>query len=447
MVAAPIPRCRLSIFQVLKSKDCHMPRLPGVGSDSGSWGTVLNQFLLVAHREDGQIKNTVSALNIRDFGAKGDNAADDTAAIQAAAGLGGGIVFIPPGRYITRSTLTFTKGETALLGVGRASMIVPIGNFDTVAIASPEGKELYGNRIADIYFDETRKMGGLTFIGKRIAQLILNRVVGSNGWNGWHFHNFNNVTLELCRFDSYRGEYYGKATGGGPGPGKRSDVLRLFGLVMGGQRKPGIVGLDIDGFVHTVNGWGVHLINVGGQGLIAQNTLGAENDPNFFTFDDFECDYPDRECIRLDAGHRFFFANAQINGARGPASNVFIGPKVSSVAFTGGFSSGAQHSGIAIEGSDVNLSAMHFHFNSSPEFGGSKNAHAGILLGPNSRDVTVTGCRSGQKATRDWQSVGCQIEKTADGFVILGNDFRYNVTPGVKNRAGRGPSKIIANNI
>lgn len=120
---------------------------------------------------------------------------------------------------------------------------------------------------------------------------------------------------------------------------------------------------------------------------------------------------------------------------------------VRGVSFTGGFSCGAQRAGIAIDGRDVTLSAMHFYFNSSNEFGGAKNTYPGILLGMACKDVTVTGCRSGQEATQEYQSSGCQVDTTADGFVIVGNDFRYNVLPGVNNGAGTGSTKLIANNI
>jgi hypothetical protein len=34
-----------------------MARLPAVGGDDGNWGTLLNDFLLVAHNSDGSVKN------------------------------------------------------------------------------------------------------------------------------------------------------------------------------------------------------------------------------------------------------------------------------------------------------------------------------------------------------------------------------------------------------
>lgn len=408
---------------------------------------------LATARGDDAAPDVTSIYNVKAFGAKGDNAADDTnsiqAAIDAASKGGGGVVFLPAGNYRTTAGLRCTAHNIAIAGVGGASTIHPVGSFDTLSFVGPAiDKHVYRNRIADLLFDEREKTGGLTLVGQQVSLLMAERVYGVFGWNAWQFHNFGYVTMNDCRFESYRGEFYGRATGGGDGKDKgRSDILRLIGLSHGGLRQPGIVGLIIDGFVHTVNAESVYLVGMGGQGLWARNTIGAENNPSFFTFDDFECDYPDGECIRLDVGEHFYFNNTQIHATRTAAPNIQIGERVTGVSFTGGFSTGAQQSGIRIEGRNVVLSGMHFHANSSPEFGGAKNVHAGIYLGKTARDVIITGCRSGRSSERDFQSAGCEIHEDADGFVVTGNDFRYNVVPGVKTSAGTGPAKVVANNI
>jgi hypothetical protein len=40
-----------------------MGRLPTPGSDSGSWGTILNDFLSLEHNSDGSLKNAVKSIN------------------------------------------------------------------------------------------------------------------------------------------------------------------------------------------------------------------------------------------------------------------------------------------------------------------------------------------------------------------------------------------------
>ncbi|HEY5668261.1 MAG TPA: glycosyl hydrolase family 28-related protein, partial [Candidatus Saccharimonadales bacterium] len=126
-----------------------MSRLPSPGSDNGTWGQILNDFLSVEHNADGTLKlrndgslnslfdaagsadaaraaaiadaaskyQTKTFINVKDFGAKGDATANDTAAIQAAINYAnsltegahnqivGGVVYFPSGFYIT-DTLT-----------------------------------------------------------------------------------------------------------------------------------------------------------------------------------------------------------------------------------------------------------------------------------------------------------------------------------------------------
>ncbi|MEU3255959.1 glycosyl hydrolase family 28-related protein [Streptomyces sp. NPDC006997] len=65
-------------------------------------------------------------LNVRDYGAQGDNVADDTAAIQAALAACpmGGIVYLPAGAYRTSAPLTIPPAVT-LMGTHANLMTVP----------------------------------------------------------------------------------------------------------------------------------------------------------------------------------------------------------------------------------------------------------------------------------------------------------------------------------
>jgi hypothetical protein len=136
-----------------------MTRLPKEGEQN--WAKVLNDYLLVAHNEDGTEReqivkalaagtvnlgdlNTINVpinppvkppllshngtqlmwrtsveFNVRDYGAKGDGVADDTAAIQAAIDAArSGLVTFPSGVFMVTGIKLRYKG-TALLGDGR----------------------------------------------------------------------------------------------------------------------------------------------------------------------------------------------------------------------------------------------------------------------------------------------------------------------------------------
>jgi hypothetical protein len=390
---------------------------------------------------------------VKSHGAKGDGITDDTAAIQAAidacAAAGGGVAWFPVGRYKTTDSLRVKSSSVVLMGAGNGSVVSPIGGFDTLIFQSNTASTyIFNNRVIDLLFDETKKTGGRLMYGTYLANFFVERVHGAGGRNGLEFNNFNNIDLHNIRVTDYQGgagTAYIRLTGGIGGAG-RSDVANIFRAVVGGARSVGMRGMDIDGFVHTVNGWAVHLVNIGAEGVHARNSVGASNVPSFFTFDDLECDYPELECIRLDVGMRMNFNNVQLNGSKSRAG-IYINDGVKTSTFTGGFVSGSQQAGIAIAGQDVTVTAMQFLFNSSDEFGGSKGNYPGIILGFSSKGVTVTGCRSGDASTWNYQSYGCQVDTGADDFVITGNNFRNNINFGVKNGAGVGPTKLIVNNI
>jgi hypothetical protein len=100
-----------------------MARLPTVGGDTGNWGNVLNDFLGVSHNTDGTLKGVANVLNVKDYGAKGDGATDDTAAIQAAINNSAnnlGKVYFPIGNYKITQTLNIVGGG----GVGKAGVVL-----------------------------------------------------------------------------------------------------------------------------------------------------------------------------------------------------------------------------------------------------------------------------------------------------------------------------------
>ena len=74
---------------------------------------------------------TASYVNARDYGAKGDGQADDTAAIQAAleaAATKGPVCFVPAGHYRLNESLTVPPGVTlAGAPAGRRTPNIPSG--------------------------------------------------------------------------------------------------------------------------------------------------------------------------------------------------------------------------------------------------------------------------------------------------------------------------------
>ncbi len=103
-------------------------RLPVVGSDGGTWGTILNGYLGPALGVDGAMW-----INVKDpaYGAKGDGTTDDTAAIQAAVNATvvsidqTKMLFFPAGKYkISTEIVIPTNPGIELVGTGMYSTII-----------------------------------------------------------------------------------------------------------------------------------------------------------------------------------------------------------------------------------------------------------------------------------------------------------------------------------
>ena len=118
-----------------------MARLPTVGSDDGSWGTVLNTFLEISHNSDGTLKSTgytvlvaasdASALTKSMTSYVCDGTADQTEITNAIAALpsGGGTVLLSEGTFSINAVMTnpFVSGLT-FTGMGRDVTVIKLAN-------------------------------------------------------------------------------------------------------------------------------------------------------------------------------------------------------------------------------------------------------------------------------------------------------------------------------
>jgi Pectate lyase superfamily protein len=101
------------------------------------------------------------AINVKDpsYGAKGDGATDDAAAIQkaldAAKAAGGATVFFPAGTYIVKATLKLAT-NVSMCGVGKETSIIKLANAGEVDILTTENygtTGAHGFAIRDLGFD------------------------------------------------------------------------------------------------------------------------------------------------------------------------------------------------------------------------------------------------------------------------------------------------------
>ncbi|MEU3289887.1 right-handed parallel beta-helix repeat-containing protein [Streptomyces longwoodensis] len=104
----------------------------------------------------GSVKSDSSVrdwFNVLDFGAKGDGVADDTSAVQlavnAASAAGGGTVYIPPGRFLLSSAITWASGVNAFGAGDRVSILQSTNqNNDCITGTDVAGVTLQGLQLS-----------------------------------------------------------------------------------------------------------------------------------------------------------------------------------------------------------------------------------------------------------------------------------------------------------
>jgi hypothetical protein len=122
-----------------------MPRLPTPGSDNGTWGEVLNEFLGVEHNSDGSLKASGSLAGKTDMSiltAKGDMYVATAASTPArlAAGTNGyvltadstaasGIAWIAPATFVTPTADQATTSVT-VENIPALAMNIGIGSYE-----------------------------------------------------------------------------------------------------------------------------------------------------------------------------------------------------------------------------------------------------------------------------------------------------------------------------
>ncbi|MDB4962308.1 MAG: hypothetical protein JWP01_2307 [Myxococcales bacterium] len=395
-------------------------------------------------------------LNVKWFGAKGDGINNDVNAIQMAVdkcGLaGGGIVFFPPGRYKTLAQIVVQKNGVVLMGTGHSSVIAPVGGFNTVAFGAADTSYIYGCGLFDLLFEESGKTSGLLLSAVRVAKFTASRVRGESGVNGLLFNMFNIIRLSEVTIISYRGGF-GTANLRLTNISEAGDVawIRDSLFSTNGRVLPtdpplnSMKGIDIDGHVHTVNLARVGVGNAGAEAIHIRNSVGSAEFPKFITAYDLELEFSHKECLRLDKGEKCSFASSLIHGSY-TADNVVVGTTCRNIDFAGGSSTGANRSGMAIDGRNISVSGMRFSTNN---MGGG--AYPGILLQGSCKGVTVTGCRSGESdpassTNPGTQRYGLQVDTGAKGFNITGNTFLNNQFTGVIF-GGSNSDFVYANNI
>jgi len=216
-------------------------------------------------------------VNVKDFGAVGDNFNDDTNAINAAIAYCNSIIipkalFFPSGFYKITSALTPITSPTILFGdCIRGTALFPQGNFDFLKF---EGTQLNGRvaaaGISDLIIDCQGMTGGIA-ITLDFTQDFIGSFTLANPWNGIYVRQSGNTQFNSITIDKARGEYCFKAFGSNTsrkGENDQCDVIAFrsdstfTGTYIPGGPIPTTTGVILDGRVHTVTFGNLRLLSL-----------------------------------------------------------------------------------------------------------------------------------------------------------------------------------------
>lgn len=256
-------------------------------------------------------------INVKDFGAVGNNVADDTAAFVAALATLKS-VHVPKGDYKLTSGLTMqTRGQRLVMDP--TARLYPSGSFDMLTLTG--GVEHMG--VSGMYVEGGGMSGGNIIKVTNADRVQIDDVMVWSGWNFLYVEQSNVTLLSRAWINNTRGAYgikwYGDA-------GKRSDVLNLSSVTLSGNTTARPVGVEWDGNCHTLQTQGLILVNCG-YGVRVRNTAGATA-PEFGFFDDLEIDFPSLDGVRLEAGSHYFFTPSLYVHGSVAGSGVYAGAGV-----------------------------------------------------------------------------------------------------------------------
>jgi len=158
---------------------------------SESWGSIHSDYVDYTQGGTGSTERTVLSklqdiVSVKDFGATGDGATDDTSAIQAAIddiGTIGGIVYFPPGTYLV-TALTVSDSAVTLTGagIGATNIVSATTTGDIITVAAVTGFSINNMDVGTINGTESTA-GAHIVLNKTVKPRLYNLNI-RDFWNG-----------------------------------------------------------------------------------------------------------------------------------------------------------------------------------------------------------------------------------------------------------------------
>ena len=259
-------------------------------------------------------------VNVKDYGAVGDGAHDDTqaiqAAIEAAAHNGGGVVWFPIGNYVISSALTITTGAIMLqgngIGIGNGSTLQLRANEDVIRVVNPSFRVIIRDLEISNATGFTPSMGWAIKV-EDCQQTLIENVYIFNLYNGIGDFGASTVTCHQVHMESLAGPYGFYMTGNSSSnPANVLDCVSCHVTSCANAQA-----YTIDNYANTLRLRGC-ASNANLKGLVTQNTSGnSANAPAIIIAQDLEIDHNTSDAVYLNAGSDVQIVNLWISSCAG----------------------------------------------------------------------------------------------------------------------------------
>ncbi|MDR1788750.1 MAG: agmatine deiminase family protein, partial [Opitutaceae bacterium] len=287
-------------------------------------------------------------LSVRDFGAKGDGSANDTAAIRkavaAAVNGNGGIVFFPAGQYVIDDTLVVAGNGVTLLGEGRGSANSRRATGTWLLLKSQKtAQALRFERVSYSGLKSMSLRGGGEVVGGRTTEALvrfadayhpfMNEIYMDNVVCGVDLENGISPLIEDLDIKNAVGEYGVRLHGSGEVDGKykKMDAAAIYRIAASAAK-----GVEVDWVRIGPNVDGAQVYDTrfvgGGRGLrLMPPQKPGDIRPKYIHTFRLGCDHVLKEGALLESGNDVFMTNTWIGQNKG-ASGIVIGKDFTGVA-------------------------------------------------------------------------------------------------------------------
>lgn len=398
-------------------------------------------------------------INVKDFGALGNNSANDTAAITAAinaANTAGCDVYFPAGIYrhtgIAIANLRFVR----LIGEANSSFSTAgtkgVRLVCTSATANHlDFTEAHGVTVENIQLE---CVSGTTPTAGSVIRFYASSGVSAycgvrnvrteNCYNGLLIDGCSNSWAQHLTLRTCKGLFAIKVVGSG----KRVDQVRIADVVIDTEVTGGsttCVGVDVDTDSHTI--W---LDRISALKCKYGVYLHGATAPEFVRMNGVEAENSNSHGFLIDTGAHIWLDQVYATINRG--SGIVFGATFASTAVvTAPDARGNKAHGIMVNGSGgIQIIAPRIGQNSNTDLGATTNTNDGISIGAGVSNVTVIGGKCGGNINltgTGTQRYGVNVNTGAsDNIVISGVNLTGNAT-GPLAYNGTGTNRQVMNNI